>query len=53
MQRRIQQAVEELDETVREIRTSIFDLHTTADRAGGGCAGASSTPRPKPQKAPG
>ena len=27
MQRRIQQAVDELDETVREIRTSIFDLH--------------------------
>jgi signal transduction histidine kinase len=36
VQRRIQQAVDELDETVREIRTSIFDLHTTADRAAGG-----------------
>jgi len=32
--RRISRAVEELDATVREIRTSIFDLHTTAeDRA--------------------
>lgn len=28
VQERIQQAVQELDETVREIRTSIFDLHT-------------------------
>ncbi|MDN5917447.1 MAG: GAF domain-containing protein [Pseudonocardia sp.] len=28
VQERIQQAVEELDQTVREIRTSIFDLHT-------------------------
>ncbi|WP_181783811.1 sensor histidine kinase, partial [Pseudonocardia pini] len=28
VQERIGQAVEELDETVREIRTSIFDLHT-------------------------
>ncbi|MEU7815199.1 GAF domain-containing protein [Pseudonocardia sp. NPDC049154] len=28
VQERIQQAVVELDETVREIRTSIFDLHT-------------------------
>ncbi|PRX45199.1 histidine kinase/DNA gyrase B/HSP90-like ATPase [Prauserella shujinwangii] len=26
---RVQQAVEQLDRTVREIRTSIFDLHTT------------------------
>jgi signal transduction histidine kinase len=33
--RRITRAVEQLDATVREIRTSIFDLHTTAeDRAG-------------------
>ncbi|HET9142208.1 GAF domain-containing sensor histidine kinase [Actinophytocola sp.] len=32
--RRVTRAVEELDATVREIRTSIFDLHTTAeDRA--------------------
>ncbi|MFL6141498.1 MAG: GAF domain-containing protein [Labedaea sp.] len=32
---RITRAVEQLDATVREIRTSIFDLHTTAeDRAG-------------------
>jgi len=30
MQQRIQQAVEDLDTTVREIRTAIFDLHTTA-----------------------
>ncbi|PXY22338.1 GAF domain-containing protein [Prauserella muralis] len=30
---RVQQSVEQLDRTVREIRTSIFDLHTTgADR---------------------
>ncbi|MET0188684.1 MAG: GAF domain-containing protein [Pseudonocardia sediminis] len=29
VQQRIQQAVDELDETVREIRTSIFDLHTS------------------------
>ncbi|SHG85260.1 sensor histidine kinase [Streptoalloteichus hindustanus] len=28
VRRRIQQAVEQLDQTVREIRTSIFDLHT-------------------------
>jgi signal transduction histidine kinase len=27
--RRVSRAVEQLDETVREIRTSIFDLHTT------------------------
>jgi signal transduction histidine kinase len=34
-QRRVTRAVEQLDATVREIRTSIFDLHTTAeDRAG-------------------
>ena len=36
VQRRIQQAVDELDVTVREIRTSIFDLHTTGDDAAGG-----------------
>ncbi|MCP2259106.1 GAF domain-containing protein [Streptoalloteichus tenebrarius] len=30
VRRRIQQAVEQLDQTVREIRTSIFDLHTPA-----------------------
>ena len=29
MQQRVQQAVEDLDTTVREIRTAIFDLHTT------------------------
>jgi len=36
VQDRIQQAVAELDETVRQIRTAIFDLHTTGDgsRAG-------------------
>jgi signal transduction histidine kinase len=33
VQRRIQHAVDELDETVREIRTSIFDLHTAGDVA--------------------
>ena len=36
VQRRIQQAVEDLDETVREIRTSIFDLHTSGEAADGG-----------------
>jgi signal transduction histidine kinase len=36
VQRRIQDAVDELDETVREIRTTIFDLHTTGERANGG-----------------
>ncbi|WP_345378430.1 GAF domain-containing sensor histidine kinase [Pseudonocardia yuanmonensis] len=35
VQERIQQAVGELDETVREIRTSIFDLHT-ADQGDAG-----------------
>jgi signal transduction histidine kinase len=34
--RSIQQTVEELDETVRQIRTAIFDLHTTGDGARGG-----------------
>jgi signal transduction histidine kinase len=29
VRRRVSKAVEQLDETVREIRTSIFDLHTT------------------------
>jgi signal transduction histidine kinase len=29
VQRRLRQTVEQLDQTVREIRTSIFDLHTT------------------------
>ena len=28
--------MEELDETVRQIRTAIFDLHTTGDGARGG-----------------
>jgi signal transduction histidine kinase len=36
VQGRIQQAVEDLDETMREIRTSIFDLHTTGEGADGG-----------------
>jgi signal transduction histidine kinase len=36
VQARIQQSVDDLDETVREIRTSIFDLHTTGERAAGG-----------------
>ncbi len=36
VQRRIKQAVEDLDETVRQIRTSIFDLHTTGEGAEGG-----------------
>jgi signal transduction histidine kinase len=31
VQRRIQQSVAELDETVREIRSAIFDLHTAGD----------------------
>jgi signal transduction histidine kinase len=30
-QRRIRQVVHQLDETVRDIRTTIFDLHTTSD----------------------
>lgn len=33
---RVQHAVEELDETVREIRTAIFDLHTADDGRGDG-----------------
>jgi two-component system, NarL family, sensor histidine kinase DevS len=36
VQRRIQQAVDELDVTMREIRTSIFDLHTIGEGAAGG-----------------
>ena len=36
VQRQIRQSVEELDETVRQIRTAIFDLHTTGDGARGG-----------------
>jgi two-component system, NarL family, sensor histidine kinase DevS len=36
VQQRIQAAVDDLDETVREIRTSIFDLHTTGEGAEGG-----------------
>jgi signal transduction histidine kinase len=36
VQRRIQETVDELDETVREIRTSIFDLHTTGEGEDGG-----------------
>ncbi|MEU7817812.1 GAF domain-containing sensor histidine kinase [Pseudonocardia sp. NPDC049154] len=35
VQDRVRQAVDELDETVREIRTAIFDLHG-ADQGGGG-----------------
>jgi signal transduction histidine kinase len=34
--RQIRQSVEELDETVRQIRTAIFDLHTTGDGAQAG-----------------
>ena len=33
VRRRVSRAVEQLDETVREIRTSIFDLHTTGTSA--------------------
>ncbi len=33
---RVEQAVDQLDRTVREIRTAIFDLHTGATRGGGG-----------------
>ncbi|MDT0352857.1 sensor histidine kinase [Pseudonocardia charpentierae] len=36
VQRQIRQTVEELDETVQQIRTAIFDLHTTGDGARGG-----------------
>jgi signal transduction histidine kinase len=39
VRRRVSRAVEQLDETVREIRTSIFDLHTT------GTSGADSVRR--------
>lgn len=34
VQKRIQRAVDELDETVRELRTAIFDLHTTPGETG-------------------
>ena len=33
-QKRIEQAVEDLDTTIREIRTAIFDLHSTEDDTG-------------------
>lgn len=33
VQRRIQHTVDQLDQTVREIRTAIFDLHTTSTAA--------------------
>jgi signal transduction histidine kinase len=33
-QKRIEQAVEDLDTTIREIRTAIFDLHSTASETG-------------------
>jgi signal transduction histidine kinase len=36
VQDRIQQAVDELDRTVREIRTAIFDLHTPVGASGTG-----------------
>ncbi|MFC5994363.1 GAF domain-containing protein [Pseudonocardia hispaniensis] len=36
LQRRIQRAVDELDEAVREVRTSIFDLHTSTAHTRGG-----------------
>ena len=36
VQRRIQQSVEELDETVQQIRSAIFDLHTAGDETDGG-----------------
>ena len=36
VQRRIRQSVEELDETVRQIRSAIFDLHTAGDGTDGG-----------------
>ena len=36
VQQRIGQAVQELDTTVREIRTAIFDLHTSGDTAESG-----------------
>ncbi len=36
VQERLRHAVEELDQTVREIRTAIFDLHTTGDDDGAG-----------------
>ena len=36
VQRRIQQSVAELDETVRQIRSAIFDLHTAGEGTDGG-----------------
>ena len=36
VRRRIQETVDDLDETVRQIRTAIFDLQTTGDGAHGG-----------------
>jgi signal transduction histidine kinase len=33
VQQRLRQVVDQLDETVRDIRTTIFDLHTTTDGA--------------------
>ncbi|SHK74663.1 Histidine kinase-, DNA gyrase B-, and HSP90-like ATPase [Pseudonocardia thermophila] len=36
VQRRIQRAVDDLDMTVREIRTAIFDLHTSGEGEAGG-----------------
>jgi signal transduction histidine kinase len=36
VQRRIQHSVEELDETIRQIRSTIFDLHTAGDGTDGG-----------------
>ena len=36
VRRRIQQSVEELDETIRQIRSAIFDLHTAGEGADGG-----------------
>ena len=50
--RRVQQAVEDLDATIREIRTSIFDLHTAGDGPTAGCAAGCWTPRPRRRPAP-
>jgi signal transduction histidine kinase len=36
VRRRIQQSVEELDETIGQIRSAIFDLHTAGEGANGG-----------------
>ncbi len=50
---RVTRVVSQLDETVREIRTSIFDLHTAHEaEPGAACAAGCSTWSPRPARAP-